>query len=61
MKSTRWRLVRQIFSGDKGATAVEYGLIMALMTIALIAALSGTGGANTKNWNKVSSEVSSVM
>ncbi|GAB5458529.1 MAG: hypothetical protein Hens3KO_15590 [Henriciella sp.] len=55
------RLFRQItkrFGTDKlGATAVEYGLIMALMTLALVGALASTGQSTGNKWNNISEEV----
>lgn len=46
---------------ESGATAVEYGLIMALMTIAMIGALSSTGSGVSEKWNDVSTEVGGAM
>ncbi|MEL6724984.1 MAG: Flp family type IVb pilin [Pseudomonadota bacterium] len=46
---------------ESGATAVEYGLIMALMTIALIGALSATGDSTSDNWKGVSDDVGGAM
>lgn len=43
---------------ERGATAVEYGLIVTLIVIAMIVALKGVAGANSKMWNNVSNEVS---
>lgn len=47
------RLVRD----RRGATAVEYGFILALIVIAIIASIQGLAGANTGMWNKVSDKV----
>ncbi|MEM8616175.1 MAG: Flp family type IVb pilin [Pseudomonadota bacterium] len=41
----------------RGATAVEYGLIVSLLVVALIAAFSAT----EQSWNKVSDEVATTM
>ena len=46
---------------DAGATAVEYGLIMALMTIALLGALAATGSSTKDKWQDVSDEVGGAM
>ena len=44
-------LLRKLFAmyhaNERGATAVEYGLILGLMVIALVAALTGTGQATS--------------
>ena len=41
----------------RGATAVEYGLIAALMTLALIGAMSSTGSNTGEKWNGVSDKI----
>jgi Flp pilus assembly pilin Flp len=38
---------------DKGATVLEYGLIMSLMTIASIAAFVALGAGSEGMWNKI--------
>jgi pilus assembly protein Flp/PilA len=38
---------------ERGATAIEYGLIAALIVIAMLSALKGVADSNTKMWNKV--------
>jgi Flp pilus assembly pilin Flp len=40
-----------------GATAIEYGLITALVALAMLAGLITLTDANTANWDKVSAEV----
>ena len=47
------RLVRD----RKGATAVEYGFILALIVLAVIASIQGLAGATTGMWNNVSDQV----
>ncbi|TPG43197.1 Flp family type IVb pilin [Sphingomonas koreensis] len=45
-------------SGDRRAgTAIEYGLIVALIVIAMISALSGLADVTTGMWNNVSDKV----
>ncbi|WP_325490521.1 Flp family type IVb pilin [Sphingomonas sp.] len=41
----------------KAATAVEYGLIIAFIVIAMVSALSSLGQATTGFWENVSSKV----
>ena len=48
-----WRLARS----RKGATAVEYGLILALVVLTMLAALQGLAGTTTGMWNNISSKV----
>jgi pilus assembly protein Flp/PilA len=43
------KLIRKMLSNRQGATAVEYGLIVALIAVVTIAALTSTGTTlNTK-------------
>jgi pilus assembly protein Flp/PilA len=42
---------------QRGATAVEYGLIIAMIVLALIAALNNLATKNTTMWNNVSTNV----
>lgn len=51
-------LLRDLARDGRGATAVEYGLICAMIVLAMVAALRGVADANTKLWNNVSQEVS---
>ncbi len=44
--------------GDKtGATAIEYGLIIALIVLALVGGLTGFANKTTSMWNNLSTEV----
>ena len=49
--------IRGIFSCQKGATAVEYGLIAGLIVVVLIAALSNVAFSTADMWNMVSNDV----
>ena len=51
------RILKAFKSDRKGATAIEYGLIMALMTVAVIGAISTTGEATKAKWENVADEV----
>lgn len=52
---------RRFWANDSGATVVEYGLIMALMTIALIGALSTTGEKTADKWDENADEIGTAM
>jgi pilus assembly protein Flp/PilA len=41
----------------KGATVVEYGLIVSLIIIAIVGAVNGVASTTTDMWNNVSSIV----
>lgn len=46
-----------IATDERGATAIEYGLICAMIVLAMLAALRGVAQANTSMWNDVSEQV----
>lgn len=41
---TGMQIIRKIFRDNKGATAIEYGLIAALIAVAAVTAMSNLGG-----------------
>ena len=47
-------VLKKLGKDTTGATAVEYGLIIALIFLAMIAALQGVGNESTGVWNEVS-------
>ena len=51
-------LIRLIQKCDQGATAVEYGLIVSLIIIAMMASLGTVANGTQAMWNNVSNEVS---
>jgi len=51
------QMIRKIFKNKKGATAIEYGLIAALIAIADIAAMPGLGGQLPKTFANVTSNM----
>jgi pilus assembly protein Flp/PilA len=55
------RKIRKFFKSDAGATAIEYGLIAALIAVVIIAALQLTGGSLQKVFNNVGSVLSSTV
>ena len=50
--------IRRIQKCDQGATAVEYGLIVTLIIIAMMASLENVTNRTQDIWNKVSNEIS---
>lgn len=50
--------IRKIFGNKKGATAIEYGLIAALIAVAAIAAMQGMGSQLVSTFSKTSSAMS---
>ncbi len=55
---TARRHLRKLGKDERGSTAVEYGLIAALVVIACITALKNLASTNSEMWNNVSNEVS---
>lgn len=50
-------LIRRITRCEQGATAVEYGLIVSLIVIAIVASLGEFGEGSTSMWNSVSNKI----
>jgi pilus assembly protein Flp/PilA len=46
-------LLRRLWRNKQGATAVEYGLILALIFLAMVVAVQGVANENVRVWNKV--------
>lgn len=51
------KLLNQIRRNEEGATAIEYGLIAALVAIALITALGNLGGALETKFGEIETAV----
>lgn len=51
------RLFRKLFADKAGATAIEYGLITALIAVAAISAMQGLGTQLTSTFNSTSSSM----
>lgn len=51
------RRLLSIFRDTRAATAIEYGLIAALIAVAAIAAMQGLGGKLKTTFNNVSSNM----
>lgn len=54
-------VIKRLLSDVSGGTAMEYGLILALMFVAMAGALEGFAGANKNIWNTVSTKMSSSV
>lgn len=49
--------IRKMLKNNKGATAIEYGLIAALIAVAAIGAMSQLGGNLNTTFNKVANNL----
>jgi pilus assembly protein Flp/PilA len=52
--------IRKFFKSDLGATAIEYGLIAALISVVIIAALQLTGNSLKTVFNNISSALTTA-
>ncbi|WP_294329702.1 Flp family type IVb pilin [uncultured Sphingomonas sp.] len=50
-------LLRALACTQRGATAVEYGLIVALIVLAMIAGLTSLGNGTAQLWGNISQKV----
>ncbi len=55
-----FKLIRTFAKDESGATAIEYGLIAALVSVAAIGALTAMGNSLSTMFNTVSSSLSSA-
>lgn len=49
--------MRKFFKNESGATAIEYGLIAALIAVAIIGAVTTLGSNTSATFNKVAAEM----
>jgi pilus assembly protein Flp/PilA len=54
-------LARRLVRDTRGATAIEYGLIIALVTIGFLAALQALGDGNSASWGRTANKVTGAM
>ena len=52
---------QRLLRDDRGATAIEYGLIAALIVVTMIVALEGVADENTGLWARVRQNVETSM
>lgn len=55
------KYMRMLAGNQRGATAVEYGLIVALIVITMIAGLQTLAGGSASMWGRVETNVAAVM
>jgi len=49
--------LKALLSSQKGATAVEYGLILALIFLAMVASIGQVATNTNKMWSNVSNKI----
>lgn len=52
--------LKQLIKDDRGATAIEYGLIVAMLALGAMIGIKGFAGETMDMYNKVGSQVASV-
>lgn len=53
------KLARRFFKNESGATAIEYGLIAALISVAIIGGASALGGGINTTFTNIKSQLPS--
>jgi pilus assembly protein Flp/PilA len=51
------KMIKKLYKNEEGATAIEYGLIAALIAVAAIAAMSSLGGSLSNTFNTVNNKL----
>ena len=51
------KILRKLMRNEKGATAIEYGLIAALIAVAAITAMQGLGTQLGNTFNQVATDM----
>ena len=51
------KFIKKIFKNENGATAIEYGLIAALISVAALTAMTNLGTNLTTTFNKVNDKI----
>ena len=54
------KTLRALGSDDRGATAIEYGLIVGLIVIAMMAGLTSLGGGVGGQWTQLAADITSA-
>ena len=53
--------LRRLRADERGATAIEYGLIIALIALAIMGGLSALGGGSDGMWTGIKDKVDNAM
>lgn len=55
------KFIGRVLHDERGATAVEYGLILALIFLAMLGAVQGVGNSTIGLWNTISTTTASAI
>ena len=53
--------LQRLIKDESGATAIEYGLIAALIAVAIITALNGVATSLNNNFSEISTELDNAI
>lgn len=53
-------ILQRLLRDERGATSVEYGLIIAMIFLAIVGAATGLATESSQMWNGVSSDISTA-
>ena len=53
-------MLRTLWADRRGATAIEYGLIAALIAVAIVGSLTALGGGASGMWTGIGDEVAAA-
>ena len=54
------KFLRRLCVDERGATAIEYGLIVALIAVACITAMQSLGGGSQGMWGKLDQKIAAA-
>jgi pilus assembly protein Flp/PilA len=57
MKTTAWKQIKNFLKDEEGATAVEYGIMVALIAVVIIVAVALLGDNLKAMFNMVAGEI----
>ena len=55
------KILRMLGANERGATAIEYGLIAALIAVAAIGGMQALGGGSKGMWGRILTNANSYM
>lgn len=55
------RMMKKFWKDEDGVTAIEYGLIAALIAVAIVAAVGGAGEQLVALWERVETELTGAL
>jgi pilus assembly protein Flp/PilA len=55
------RFIARFLNDEDGATAIEYGLICALIVLVIISGLAAIGGSNEGSYSRTMQKISDVL